>query len=247
MSLFKSKKEFCSAVVVAAGASSRFGTDKLAAPLGGIPVLARTLSVFEDCKAINEIVVVTESEKIMDVAKLCEEYNIYKAVKIVCGGDTRLESALSGVSETSPKATLIAIHDGARPLVTEAVINGAIECAVKYRAAVPAVSSKDTVKLAQKQRVTETPERSGVFCIQTPQVFQPEMIKGALTAALTGGLSVTDDAQAVEALGFPVFLSQGSEENIKITTPLDLMLAETILYCRKCDEEAAAKRQGETK
>lgn len=244
MSIFKSNKQYCSAVIVAAGTSNRFGTDKLAAPLGSIPVLARTLSVFEGCKVINEIIVVTESEKIMDVAALCEQFNISKARKIVCGGETRLESALSGVSESSQKATLIAIHDGARPLVTEKLIESAIACAAKYRAAVPAVASKDTVKLASKHRVTETPERSGVFCIQTPQVFLPEIIKGALTAALTDNLPVTDDAQAVEALGFPVYLSEGSEENIKITTPLDLMLAETILYCRKCDEEAAAKKKG---
>lgn len=243
MSLFKSKKVFCSAVIVAAGASSRFGGDKLSAPLGGMPVLARTLGVFQASRLIDEIIVVTESEKIMSVAALCSEYRIHKAVKIVLGGQTRLESALSGVSEVSNKAGLIAIHDGARPLITEAVIESAVKTAERYRAAVPAVSSKDTVKLAKGQRVTQTPSRSDVFCIQTPQVFQPEIIKGALTNALTEELSVTDDAQAVEALGFPVYLSEGSEENIKITTPLDLMLAETILYCRKCDEEAAAKRQ----
>ena len=241
MSLFKNKKTFCSAVILAAGSGSRFGADKLAAPLGGIPVLARTLLAFQECSRINEIIVVTESEKIMDIAGLCADYSIDKAVKIVCGGETRQQSALSGVSETSPKAGLIAIHDGARPLVTERVILDAIAAAEKYRAAVPAVKSKDTVKIAQQQRVTETPRRDECFAVQTPQVFQPEMIKGALTNALLRELDVTDDAQAVELLGFPVFISQGSEENIKITTPLDLMLAETILYCRKCDEEAAAK------
>ncbi len=243
MSLFKPQKYNCSAVIVAAGTSSRFGSDKLAAPLGGIPVLARTLYVFQKNKYISEIILVTESEKIMDLAQLCEDYRIHKVTKIVCGGETRLESALSGVSETSPESHFIAIHDGARPLVTDKVIEDAIKCAAKTRAAVPAIPSKDTVKLAKNKRVSATPDRFSVFNIQTPQVFLPEIIKGALTNALINNLVITDDAGAVELLGFPVFLSQGSEENIKITTPLDLMLAETILYCRKCDEEAAAKGQ----
>ena len=147
-----------------------------------------------------------------------------------------MESALSGVSETDPRADLIAVHDGARPLIAPKIIEDAVLTAKKYRAAVPAVPTKDTVKLANKSAVYSTPERAEVFSVQTPQVFMPEIIKGALTNALVEDLTVYDDAQAVEALGFTVYLSEGSEENIKITTPLDLLLAETILYSRSLSD-----------
>lgn len=223
----------CSAVIVAAGSSSRFGSDKLFAPLSGIPVLAYSLTTFEACKYISEIVIVTESEKITRVAELCERYNISKATKIVCGGATRLESALSGVSETDKHCDLIAIHDGARPLVTAKIIEDAIESAFKFKAAVPVVPSKDTIKIVANSFVTETPDRSSSFGAQTPQVFVPELIKGALTNALQNNIAVFDDATAAENLGFSVCVTQGSEENIKITTPLDLKFAECILNSRK--------------
>ncbi len=223
----------CSAVVVAAGSSQRFGADKIFAKLQGIPVLAYSLSTLEACECINEIIVVTEESKIVPVAELCDKFNISKATKILCGGASRLESALSGVSEVNPRSKLIAIHDGARPLVTRKIVYDAVKAASENMAAVPAIPTNDTVKIAAKGRVVETPERNSVFSIQTPQVFVPELIKGALTNALQKGLTVYDDAQAAELLGVPVFLSEGSEENIKITTPIDLQLAETILKYRR--------------
>jgi len=227
------KKIACSVVVVAGGSSQRFGSDKLFATLSGIPVLAHSLTTIEACKYVSEIIVVTELEKITTVAELCEKFNISKATKIVCGGETRLESALSGVSETDWNSNLIAIHDGARPLVTKEIIEKTIECAFDNKAAVPAVYSKDTVKIVSGKFVKETPERDCVYSIQTPQVFIPELIKGALTNALQNNITVYDDASAVEVLGFPVCITDGSEENIKITTPLDLKIAETILESRK--------------
>lgn len=233
----RSKKIKCSAVIVAAGSSERFGSDKIMAPLMGTPVLAYSLMVFDACEYISEIIVVTAAEKIETVAKLCDDYNISKVNKIVCGGATRAESALSGVSEISRSSNLIAIHDGARPLVSHAVLDKAIECALTHRAVVPAISSKDTVKIAKMGEVIETPERSDVFSIQTPQVFEPNIIKGALSDAVVKNLPITDDASAVEALGFKVYLSEGSEENIKITTPLDIKLAETILRSRRVSAE----------
>lgn len=238
MSLFDLKflsknTPICSAVILAAGSSTRFGEDKLSTLLNGIPVLAYALSVFESSDYIHEIVVVTESEKIVPVAELCDHYHFNKVSKVVCGGATRLESALSGASETDPSAKLIAIHDGARPLVTRQLIDEAIEAALRYQAAIPAIPARDTVKLLSGGFVSETPEREKVVNAQTPQVFVPELIKGALTNALQKGLNVSDDAQAAELLGFPVYITQGSEENIKITTPQDLMLAECILAARR--------------
>jgi len=233
LSVLLPKKISCSAVIVAAGSSKRFGSDKLLAPLCGIPVLAYSLSTFEGCRYISEIIVVTEAEKIIEVAELCGKYNISKATKILCGGATRLESALSGVSEADKKCDLIAVHDGARPLVTVKIIEEAIENAFKYKAAVPVVPSRDTVKVLSGAFVAETPERPSVFCAQTPQVFVPELIKGALTSALEKNIEVSDDASAVELLGFSVRVTEGSEENIKLTTPLDLKFAECILADRR--------------
>ena len=235
MSLFQKKgEEFnCSVVVVAAGSSERFGSDKLFALLDGEPVLARTISVFETCESVSEIVVVAPRDGLLKIAELCDRCGFGKVAKVVVGGDTRVESALSGVSETNRRAKLIAIHDGARPLVTQQIVEDAIDGARWYHAAVPAIPARDTVKLAEKDIVTETPPRMTAFCAQTPQVFDPALIKGALTNALQKDLPVTDDASALEVLGYPVHLTAGSEENIKITTPLDLRFAEAILAARK--------------
>lgn len=233
LSAIVKKRIKCSAVIVAAGSSTRFGSDKLFATLCGIPVLAYSLTTFEGCGYISEIIVVTESEKITEVAELCDRFNISKATKVVVGGATRLESALSGVSETDKKCDLIAIHDGARPLITAKIIEDAIEGAYKYKAAVPAVPARDTVKILSGAFATETPDRASVWCAQTPQVFVPELIKGALTNALQKGIVVSDDASAAELLGFSIFVTEGSEENIKLTTPLDLKIAECILASRR--------------
>lgn len=233
LELIRNKTIKCSAVIVAAGSSERFGSDKTLAPLLGTPVLAYSLMVFNACKYVKEIVVVTSTDKIEAVAKLCDNYNISKAAKIVCGGNTRAESALSGVSEVSNASNLIAVHDAARPLITTEIISKAIESALSNRAVAVAIPSKDTVKIAINGSVLSTPERDTVRLIQTPQVFEPNILKAALTNALIKELRVTDDASAVEALGFKVFLTEGSEENIKITTPQDMKLAETILLNRR--------------
>lgn len=233
LSALVTKKIRCSAVIVAGGSSTRFGSDKLFVPLCGIPVLAYSLMTFETCDYISEIIVVTESEKIMQVAELCDKFNISKVTKVVCGGATRLESALSGVSETEKKCDLIAVHDGARPLVTSKIIEDAINAAYKYKAAVPGIPARDTIKILSGSFTSETPDRASAWCAQTPQVFLPELVKGALTSALQKDLSVSDDASAVEMLGFSVFVTDGSEENIKITTPLDLKFAECILAERR--------------
>lgn len=234
MGLFQKEEPFnCSAVVVAAGASTRFGGDKMTAPLCGDPVLAHSLAVLETCESVSEIVLVAPPDRVQEFAELCDKYGFQKVTKVVMGGETRVESALSGVTETDRRAKLIAIHDGARPLVTRKIVEDTIRSARWYKAAVPAIPAKDTVKLAEKDVVTETPARATCFSAQTPQVFEPALIKGALTNALEKDLPVTDDASALEALGFPVRLTEGSEENIKITTPLDLRLAEAIIETRK--------------
>lgn len=227
------KRPFCSMVVVAAGASLRAGTDKLFTDLEGMPVLAWTLSALEDCPDVDEIVIVTRQEKIVEAAGLCRTYGISKATKVVCGGETRTHSALAGVSETDPQAEVIAIHDGARLLVTPELASRVIHAAVLYHAAVPGIPVKDTIKRAEEHQVTETLDRAQLTAVQTPQAFQADLIKAALAGAVQRELAVTDDSAAAEALGIPVRLVPGDEENIKLTTPLDFQVAAAILKMRR--------------
>lgn len=229
---FKERKPSCTAVIVAAGESTRMGADKLFLPLAGIPVLARTLMQFEQCRAVSEIIVVTREDKIVPVADLCKEYGIAKATKILLGGATRLESSAAGVFQADRHSKLIAISDGVRPLVTPELIMSAVEAAKTYRAVTVAVPVKDTIKIAENGVVTGTPDRSTMFAVQTPQVFEADIIKSALTKALREKMTVTDDCSAVEALGHPVYLIDGSYENVKITTPEDLSLTEALLAAR---------------
>ena len=227
------QRKFCTAVVVAAGSSERMGQDKMFIEIGRIPVLARAIQALEDCRAIDEIIVVTRSESIETVSTLCHNYRFRKVSKVIAGGATRTESALAGVSQADKKAKLICIHDGARPLVTPEIIEQTVRAAQFSKAAAPAVPVKDTVRVRREGDVYDTPDREAVFAMQTPQAFDADLIKAALTAAVKGGKSYTDDCAAVEALGAAVRLTQGSEENLKITTPEDLLLAGLIAEKRR--------------
>lgn len=229
----KEETPHCSAVIVAAGSSQRMGSDKLLHNLGIMPVLARTLLVFQDCELVDEIVVVTRMEKLEEVAELCKKYRIEKASKVICGGATRMESALAGVSEVKKKAKLIAIHDGARPLVSVELIENTVRAAARYKAAVPAIKSVDTLKLAEDgETVTGSLDRELVLRVQTPQVFDADLIKGALTFAAEKKLPLTDDCSAVELMGVKARIVPGEEDNIKLTTPRDMLFAAAILKDR---------------
>lgn len=230
----KSEGPFCSAVVAAAGSSTRMeGQDKMLAILDGMPVLGRTLLVLQECPLIHEIVIVTRGDLIPSVGQLCQDFYITKAAKVVAGGDTRTRSVLHGISECSPQAELIAIHDGARPLVTREVLEEVLVRGAETGAAAPAVPVKDTIKEARDGLITVTPDRSTLYAVQTPQVFEAGLIKAALTRAEEEGLSLTDDCAAVERLGMKVSLTRGTYENIKITTPVDIVLGEAILAWRE--------------
>ena len=233
--LFRKKEEpvRCSAVIGAAGASQRMGSDKILGALGGLPVLVRTLAVFERTDVIDEIVVVTRAEKLAQVADLCKKYGITKVSKVVCGGANRTESALAGVSEVDRKATLIAIHDGARPLVTEGLIVRTVRVAQEKLAAVPVVKSVDTLKIVDESgTICGSVDRECTVRVQTPQVFEASLIKGALTNAVKEELPLTDDCSAIERMGVKVCTVAGEEDNIKLTTPRDLLTAEAILRDR---------------
>ena len=233
--LFRRRREElrCSAVVPAAGSSTRMGKDKLLLPLGEQPVLLHTLRALDACPYITEIVVVTREELIVPIGQLCRDAALDKVRKVSVGGATRSHSVLAGLGELSPDAELAAIHDGARPLVSQAVLEAVIRRASECGAAAPAVPVKDTVKRARDGLVTATLDRAELRAVQTPQVFQVDLIKTALQKALEDGAELTDDCAAVERLGIGVALTEGDYCNLKLTTPEDLAVAEALLAWRE--------------
>lgn len=226
--LMKLKHQYCSAVVVAAGSSQRMGEDKLALTLGGVPVLLRSLLCLERCEEIDEIIVVTQPESLAPVSRMCKNGGVTKASKVVCGGSTRTQSALSGVCAANRRAKIICIHDAARPFASSGLITAVVRAAADYKSAAPAVPVKDTIRIVRGGEGSETPDRDSVFAMQTPQAFDADIIKAALTAAVQSGRSYTDDCAAAEAMGVQTHLTCGDEDNIKLTTPLDIPLAEAI-------------------
>ncbi len=222
----------CSAVIPAAGLSRRMGEDKILMPLGGIPTLVHTLRAIAACPLVEEIIVVTEEKKIVPVSQLCQDFAINKVRKVVRGGETRAESVFLGVSEVNAEADVIAVHDGARPLVTPELVERVIRAAQEHGAAAPALPVKDTVKRAQDGLVLGTPERSELFAVQTPQAFDAALIKAALKQAITERASITDDCSAIERLGMSVYLVEGEETNMKLTTSIDVFWAEGLLEWR---------------
>ena len=222
------KLPYCGAVIVAAGNASRMGgVDKILAPLGGIPVILRTVQAFQECDAVKEIVIVTRQDLIAPIMDLCKD--IPKLTAVVLGGADRQASVVNGLNVLSSKVRLAAIHDGARPLVTWQLIDATVRAARAYGAAAPAIPVKDTVKVVQGGLVQHTPDRSTLRAVQTPQVFDIDLLRGALEKAAKEELTLTDDCSAVEAMGFSVKLVEGLERNLKITTPPDLRLAEIYL------------------
>ena len=225
-SLFKKKKNAacCSAVIVAAGSSTRMnGVDKIMADLCGKPTIWYAIRAFDIHPMIAEIVVVTREELIEPIAQMCADNGFSKVRSVMVGGETRTHSVLIGA--TQAQCPWIAVHDAARPLVSQDVITDAVTKAVEFGAAAPAISVKDTIKMAENGAVTSTPPREHLFAIQTPQVFDADLLRAALEQAIKDHAAVTDDCGAVERIGMRVFLSDGAEKNFKITTPADLKLA----------------------
>lgn len=224
---------FCTAVVPAAGSSTRMeGQDKMLLELGDRPVLVRTLQALEACNLIHEIVVVTREDLVVPVSRLCRDFGLEKVTKVVTGGATRTLSVLAGIRSASPEAELIAVHDGARPFVTQELLEEVIRKAAECGAAAPAVPVTDTVKRAKDGVVEETLDRETLFAIQTPQVFEASLLKAALQKAAEDGVTLTDDCAAVERLGMRISLTKGDRANLKLTTPADLDLGLGILIGR---------------
>jgi len=231
----EARRPRCTALVAAAGSSQRMGgANKLLQPLEGVPVLVRTLAALQVAGGVDEIVVAAREEDIVEVSQLCRTYGITKCSKVVRGGESRVHSVLLAALEAGPEPELLAVHDGARPLVTPELIDRVIAAAARCDAAAPAVAVKDTVKFVREDGgVEETLDRERLRAVQTPQVFQADLLKAALQSALEREDPVTDDASAVERLGKVVFLVEGEEENLKITTPADMILAEAVVRARE--------------
>lgn len=218
----------CGTVIVAAGSASRMGgIDKVMAPLGGTPMVARTAAAFQNCDAIAEIVIVTRPDLIRPISALCAGMDKVRAV--VAGGSSRQESVWLGLNALSEDIQLAAIHDGARPLISNLVIDRTVRAANSYGAAAPAVPVKDTIKVVKGGLVEKTPERATLQAVQTPQVFDFDLLRGALKKAEEEKAAVTDDCSAVERLGMKVKIVEGDERNLKVTTPMDLKIAEMLL------------------
>ena len=218
----------CGAVIVAAGNASRMGgIDKVMAELKGELMIARTVRTFQDCDAISEIVIVTRPDLILPITDLTRSMPKVKAV--VAGGKSRQESVNLGLNALSDKVKLAAIQDGARPLITWQVIDRVVRAAHTHGAAIPCVPVKDTIKVGNGGIVKETPDRATLFAAQTPQVFDFDLLRGALKKAELDDYAVTDDASAVEYMGMNVKIVEGDERNIKVTTPMDLKIAEMLL------------------
>lgn len=229
----ENRKKYVSAVIVSAGNSTRMGgINKQFLEIKGIPVLIHTLLAFDKTESIDEIVVVTRESDIDDVKSLVALHGIKKVSKIVKGGESRQISVLNGVVSTSDEADIVAIHDGARPLVTERVINNTLEQAVLFGAAATGVKVKDTVKQVNDNNdIVATPDRNYLRFIQTPQIFDKSLYLDAVNTVEDSN-NFTDDCMLIEAYGKIVKYVDGDYENIKITTPEDVELAESYLKRR---------------
>ena len=224
--------QYCGAVIVAAGSASRMGgIDKVMAPLGGEPMILRTVRAFEDCEAVKEIVIVTRKDLMRPIAELCSGFT--KVRSVVQGGSSRQESVKLGLLAFSKEVRLAAVHDGARPLVSVELIDKVIRAAHSYGAAAPAIPVKDTIKVFEGGFIAATPDRSTLRAVQTPQVIDRDLLLGALEKAEQEGTDLTDDCSAVEHIGMRVRLVAGEERNLKVTTPLDLKIAELLLEEKK--------------
>lgn len=222
-----------SVIIAAAGKGTRMNTNtnKLYIDIGNIPILARSIKVFEECRLVDEIILVVNEDDIIYCKQgIVDSFNFRKVSKIVAGGKTRQESVFKGLNEVDLSCEIVLIHDGARPFIREEIILESIRAAGDFGASCVAIPVKDTVKRSNYEGfVQETLDRGNLWLIQTPQAFKFHLIMNAHKKALEDGFEGTDDAVLVERLGVPLKLVMGSYDNIKITTQEDLAIADAII------------------
>ncbi|GAA5127041.1 2-C-methyl-D-erythritol 4-phosphate cytidylyltransferase [Luteolibacter yonseiensis] len=216
----------CSAILVAAGSSRRMGFDKLAVELAGVPVLRRTVEAFLAAESISEVVVVCPEER----WRLLDGGDFAKPVRRVDGGENRQDSVVAGLSALSLESNFVAVHDGARPLVSPEDIDACVAEAVEYRAAALARRVTETLKRSDPLDFsTEGVSREQLWFMETPQVFEIRLLVDSYADVASRNLTVTDEVSVMEAVGVRVKLVESRHPNLKITTPADLALAEAIL------------------
>ncbi len=216
------------AIIVAAGNSSRMnGINKQFLSLAGIPVIVRTLKVFENSAAVSRIILVTKKDNVLDLQTLCAKYMISKVSDIVEGGADRHASVLCGMERLAPDENKVLISDGARPFVTDNMISDCADALYRFPGSLCAIPASDTVKFSEGETVSHTLDRSKLYLAQTPQGVDVAIYKKA--SAEFSGADFTDDASVLEKAGEKVVIVPGSRFNIKITTPDDIPLAEALI------------------
>ncbi|MDD6990964.1 MAG: 2-C-methyl-D-erythritol 4-phosphate cytidylyltransferase [Oscillospiraceae bacterium] len=219
-----------SVIIAAGGRSQRMeGINKQLALLRGVPVIARSMMVFQELEEVGEIIISARPEDMETIDKFANEYGITKFAGCAEGGETRQQSVVNALKRVSRDTSLIAVHDGARPLVKAEFIRQCIRDASIFGGAALAVPVKDTIKQAEGGFVTDTPDRSRLFITQTPQIFKKKLYFDGVNFAGDHGLDFTDDCQLAEAVGGKIHLTISDYRNIKITTPEDMAIAEAIL------------------
>lgn len=231
----KSVEPFISAVVVAAGSASRMqGIDKQQAELGGIPIVARSIAAISDCRRVREVVVVCREWQIAEYCDIVRFFGLDKVTSVVAGAENRQGSVFAGIRACSEEADFYAIHDGARPLILPMEIDACIDLAMITDAAAVGARVKDTIKICDVHaQIISTPNRDTLWAVQTPQIFKADLYRRAMEAAIRGNRHYSDDCQLIENFGHRVVISEGSFENIKITTPADIVVAEALLAMRE--------------
>lgn len=224
------KNGFVSAVIVAAGRSERMGANKILLELGSMTVFERTVRAFEESELVDEIVVVSSSENIVRCRSIVKEKLLSKVTAIVSGGGSRSESVRRGLAACNKNAEIIAVHDGARPLIKPESIDKAVEAAKEYGASAVGVRSKDSVKIIDDEDfAVSSVDREHVVRIQTPQVFKRDIIFRAHEKAAEDGFDGTDDCSLTERIGVKAKMIYLPYVNLKLTEPTDMILANAIL------------------
>jgi 2-C-methyl-D-erythritol 4-phosphate cytidylyltransferase len=222
-----------SAIIVAGGSSQRMGFDKLFALIAGKPVIAHTIDAFECAKSVDGIVVVAREDRHNQIRTIVRDENFKKVRSIVPGGKRRQDSVHAGLACLGSDARYVAVHDAARPLITSWHIERVFRQCEIHGAAALADPVSDTLKRADANLlVTESVDRHQLYAMQTPQIFERQLIEEAYRAVYAGNISVTDEVSAVERVGRKVALVLNDDLNFKITYPRDLPIAEFLLHKR---------------
>ena len=234
-----------SAIITAAGHGRRMGESrkKQFLMLGEVPIIVHTLKTFQDSASINEIILVVPDDKI-DYCKqeIVNSYKFTKVKKIVTGGEKRQESVFNGLKSVSREMDLVAVHDGVRPFLSKSILENSIKKAKEKGSVVVAIPVKDTLmKISDQGMVVGGQNRDSIWRIQTPQIFKKEILISAFEKALKDNFCGTDESTLVARLRIPVYVVNGSELNIKITTPEDIDLGESIMMAQSKKQDGTRK------